>query len=381
MTKMPCPGRATGLASLLIASAAMLLTACSEPQQQSQRQPPRVRVTPVETQEVTVESDYAGRIRGLREVEVRARVEGILIERLYNEGQVVEQGDELFLIDPEPYEIAVRQAEAELANSRANRSQAEREWNRISRLYEQNAVSDRDRDQAESALELAEAGVALAKAGLASAQLNLEWTRVTAPISGVTGLETVSEGSLIGNGAILTTITQTDPVHVRFSLPERDAELQRRARRAMSGNAEEAEQAVALILPDGTVYEHDGTIDFTDATVDPRTGSVSARAVFPNPDGEVVPGQFVRVRMITQELEDVFRVPREAITQGPEGARVFVLGDDERVTARTVRLGPTVDDDQVILDGLESGERVIFSGLNNLRDGMRVSPQVVEDGA
>lgn len=380
MSRFQSAGHLAGVLFTLPA-ATLLMMACSAPDTEQQQPPAPVQFVSVETQDVTVESEYAGRIRGSREVEVRARVQGIVIERLYNEGQIVKQGDELFMIDPETYEIAVRQAEAERANARASRNQAEREWNRISGLYERNAVSERERDQAQSALELAEAGVALAEAGLASAQLNLEWTRVTAPISGVTGLETVSEGSLISTGALLTTITQTDPVHVRFSLPERDAAVQRRARQAMSGHAEQPEQSVTLLLPDGSVYERDGTIDFTDATIDPRTGSVSARAVFPNPDGTVVPGQFVRARMTTQELEAVFRVPREAVAQGPEGAQIFVLGEDDRVSARPVRLGPTIDADQVILEGLEAGERIVVSGLNNLRDGMSVDPRPVEDGA
>src|SRR5699024_6908499 len=138
-----------------------------------------------------------------------------------------------------------------------------------------------------------------------SAELNLDWTRVSAPISGMTGLETLSEGSLIDTGSLLTTITQTDPVHVRFALPERDATMQRRARRAMTGDANSVEQQARLALPDGSHYDLEGSIDFTDATIDPRTGSVSARAVFPNPDGELVPGQFVRIRMLTQQLDNV----------------------------------------------------------------------------
>lgn len=356
----------------------LLLSACSEPQQDQQQPPPPVRFTTVEATDVTTEAEYAGRVRGSREVEVRSRVEGILLERLYNEGQMVAAGDELFRVDPERYEIAVQRAEAELANARASYNQAQREWRRISGLYEQNAVSERDRDQAQSALELAEAGVALARAGLASAQLNLDWTRVTAPISGVTGLETVSEGSLISTGALLTSITQTDPVHVRFSLPERDAVMQQRARQAMHGRGETTEQTARLELPDGREYATPGRVDFTDATIDPRTGSVSARAVFPNTDGELVPGQFVRIRMTTRSFEQVFSVPREAVAQGADGARLFIVGDDDTVSARLVELGPTSGESRIIISGLDNGERVVVSGLNNLRDGMPVQAQPVE---
>lgn len=363
-------------AALIIA--ALALVACSDQEQSQQRPAPPVRFMTVEAADVTTEAEYAGRVRGSREVEVRSRVEGILLERLYNEGQMVAAGDELFRVDPERYEIAVQRAEAELTNARASYNQAQREWRRIRELYEQNAVSERDRDQAQSALELAEAGVALARAGLASAQLNLDWTRVTAPISGVTGLETVSEGSLISTGALLTTITQTDPVHVRFSLPERDAVMQQRARRAMRGRGENTEQTARLELPDGREYTTPGRVDFTDATIDPRTGSVSARAVFPNTDGELVPGQFVRIRMTTRSFDQVFSVPREAVTQGADGARLFIVGNDDTVSARLVELGPTSGESRIIISGLENGERVVVSGLNNLRDGMPVQAQPVE---
>ncbi|WP_376695182.1 efflux RND transporter periplasmic adaptor subunit [Wenzhouxiangella sp. EGI_FJ10305] len=368
--------RARDLAVLL--AVALLLSACSEPQGEDQQPPPPVRFTTVEPVDLTIEEEYAGRVRGSREVEVRSRVEGIVLERLYNEGQLISEGDDLFLIDPRRYEIAVQQAEAEVANARATYNQAEREWRRISGLYEQNAVSERDRDQAQSALELAEAGVALARAGLASAQLNLDWTRVTAPISGVTGLETVSEGSLISTGALLTTITQTDPVHVRFALPERDAAMQQRARRAMRGRGENTEQTARLELPDDSEYASPGRVDFTDATIDPRTGSVSARAVFPNTDGELVPGQFVRIRMTTRSFEQVYSVPRQAVAQGADGAQLFIVGDDDAVSARSVELGPTRGESRLVLSGLESGERVVVSGLNNLRDGMTVEAQPVE---
>ncbi|HLS05308.1 MAG TPA: efflux RND transporter periplasmic adaptor subunit, partial [Wenzhouxiangella sp.] len=171
----------------------MFLAACSAPEQDHEMPPAPVRFVTVEPANVTIEQEYAGRVRGSREVEIRSRVSGILLERLYDEGRMVAEGDDLFLIDPDSYEIAVSQAEAELDNANARLSQAEREWRRVSGLYERGAVSERERDDAKSNLQLAEAGIALARAGLASAQLNLGWTRVKAPISGATGLETESE--------------------------------------------------------------------------------------------------------------------------------------------------------------------------------------------
>ena len=367
----------------LVALVAVVLSACGKNDNEAgsprQMPPPPVVTAEVQSTSIEYKSEYAGRIRGAREVEVRARVGGILEERLYNEGQIVTAGDPLFRIDPIPYQIALKQAEADLANARAHFNQAEREWNRVSGLYQQDAVSERERDRALSDKELAEARLQLSEAQLESAQLNLDYTQVRAPIAGPTGLETLPEGSLIEPGALLTTIVQQDPIHIRFSLPETDAAIQRAAQSSRQNGSDASKKIGQLILPNGNIYDEPGEIDFTNASIDTRTGTVSARAIFPNPNGQIIPGQFARIRVSLRHYDDIFLLPPSAISEGTEGPRVFVIVEDNAIAARTVALGPVIDGKQVITSGLKNGDKVIINGLMNLHDGMTVNP-VVQNG-
>jgi len=371
-------------AGLLVAglSSLFMLSACSNDdaagQQGGGMPPAAVVVERAVAEDVSVRQDYAGRARGAREVEVRARIQGILEERLYEEGQMVQEGEPLFRIDRKPAEAALQRAQAQRQVAEADLRQAEREWNRISSLFQRNAVSERDRDAAQSALELAQANLAVANAGVAQAELDLGYTSVTAPVSGVTSLEDFPEGSLISSGTLLTTIVQLDPIHVRFALPENDANIRRAAREGMRG-AGDQEVAARLILADGQEYELDGQIDFTASTLDPRTGTVSARAVFGNPENVIVPGQFVRVRVELQSFEDAIAIPERAVTQGPNGPVVYVVDDDSTAKARRVELGPVSSGRQIILSGLEEGDRYIVSGLVNLRDGATVNVTNTDD--
>ncbi|MBN8239400.1 efflux RND transporter periplasmic adaptor subunit [Marinobacter hydrocarbonoclasticus] len=357
----------------------LMLTGCSGQDGEGQQAgaggmpPAAVVVQQATLADVTVRQDYAGRARGAREVEVRARISGILEQRLYEEGQMVREGDALFRIDRKPAAAALQRARAQRQVAEADVQQAEREWNRISSLFERNAVSERDRDSAQSALELARANLAVANAGVAQAELDLGYTDVTAPISGVTSLEDFPEGSLIDTGTLLTTIVQLDPVHVRFALPENDANIRRAAREGMVRADQEQNVSARLVLADGSEYGLDGRIDFTASTLDPRTGTVSARAVFPNPEHVIVPGQFVRVRVELQSFDDVITVPEKAVTQGQNGPVVYVVDEESKARVRQVELGPVSDGRQILLSGLEAGDRYIVSGLVNLRDGAAVN--------
>ncbi len=347
--------------------AVMFLSACDTGQKgqvQQERPPAPVTVTVVEPEGVTYYGEYAGRVRGSREVEVRSRIAGIIKERNYTEGATVLEGRSLFLIDPEPYQLGVRAAEAELADADNFHAQALREWNRISMLFEKNAVSERDRDQADANRGSAEARLERARVALDDAQRNLRYTRVESPLSGVAGMESLAVGNLVSSGALLTTLLQVDPVHIHFSLPETDAALQRQHAMASS----ELEE-IRIRLADGSYYEHSGTLSFSDTRVNPQTASVAMRATVTNPRARLLPGQFLRVRIALQDYADVYLIDPVAVSQGPTGPQVFIVNEENIARAQPVRLGPMIGDRQIILDGLNPGDPVVVNGHVALFDG------------
>ncbi|MGX5913267.1 efflux RND transporter periplasmic adaptor subunit [Aliidiomarina sp. Khilg15.8] len=364
------------LAMLLAVVSSLVLVACSNGDEngQQQRPPAAVETVTATQQDVDVLHDYSGRAWGAREVEVRARVEGILQERKYDEGSMVEEGDLLFAIERRPYEVALQSAQADLSNAQASLNQAQREWDRIEDLFEQSAISQRERDNSMSELELAQARYQMAEAGVNRAQINLDYTEVRAPISGATSLEAQPEGTLLSPNTHLATITQLDPIHIRFSLPERDARVQR----AMRGENGGGNRDAFIIFENGEEYEHTGHVDFTQSNVDRSTGSVRARAVFDNEEQRLMPGEFVRVRVILQRLDDALIVPEQAVNEGPRGPQLFVVEEGE-AKVKLVELGPMVEQGQVINSGLEPDAEVIIKGLVNLRDGAPVNV-VARDG-
>lgn len=362
-----------GLKRTLPALALLTLTACSGDQPDGggmgmggDMPPTPVTTTTLETANITYYGDYPARLRGMREVSIRPQVAGILEELRFTEGQPVEAGQTLFKIDPEPFQLMVNAARADLQTAQAEQQQAQREWERVAGLFEEDAASQRERDSALAAREAADARVAQAESNLADANRNLRYTRVESPVAGVTGMETVSEGNLIETGTELTQVTQTDPIRVHFALPAADARQRRQAQEA--ADSAERYQEAWLQLGQNSEYPEAGTINFQDSRVEATSGSVAMRAEFANPDGQLVPGAFQRIRLVLQEYQDIVLIDPSAVSQGPEGPQVFIA-DGATAQARPVTLGPEIDGQQVITAGLEPGDELIVNGHVALRDG------------
>ena len=326
-----------------------------------------VTVVKVESQRVPIVLEAVGQAEGSREVEIRARVSGILEKRVYDEGAAVKAGAVLFAIDRAPYELAVAQAKAALAEERARQENAQREADRLKALAQSKAISQREYDQAVSTLKQSTASIAGAQARLDEAQLNLSYTSVTAPISGITGRAVRSEGSLVAantDSSLLTTLTQVNPIWVRFSLA--DSEYER-----IRGTQKRPQ--VKLLDQDGTVMAASGRLNFAASTVDPKLGTVQLRAEFPNPDLKWLPGQFVKVQILAGE-QDAFLVPQAAVMQSEQGHAVWVIGPDDAATMRSIKTANWLGMNWIVVGGLKAGDAVIVDNLMKIRPGAKVQP-------
>ena len=364
--------------ALLCVAIAAALAGCGKegpPPAGTATQPPpavQARVIQVSPQRVPIQLEAVGQVQGSKEVEVRARVGGILLKHLYKEGALIRAGESLFQIDPAPYEIALAQARAQLSQERARNEQANREATRLKELAAQKAISQKEYDDATSVLKLSGAALQASEANLRLAELNLSYTLVTAPVSGVTGRMLRSEGSLISAGqetSLLTSVNQVEPVWVRFSLSESDRANLSGAQLSVKPGAE-----VRLVLPDGSRYPEKGRINFAATQIDPQLATQEFRAEFDNPRTQLLPGQFVRVQVIAGQRDNVFLVPQTAVIQTEKGFLLFVLDNDGKAAVRPVQAGSWMGSDWMILDGLKPGDRVIADNLLKLRPGVQVTP-------
>lgn len=360
-----------------LAAVAALLIWLLRPQTQ---QPvyPIVAVEPVTTDNVNIYGEYVGRIRAQQFVEVHARVEGYLEQMLFAEGTHVNKGQTLFVIDPKLYRARANRAGAQLNKARAQALKAERDLNRIRPLYEQNAASQLDLDNAIAAYESAAADVKVSEADLTQAEMTLGYTTVRSPISGYISERSADIGTLVGPGgqSLLATVVKSDTVRVDFSMTALDY-LRSKARNVNLGHKDSTRKwdpYITVTLADDSQYPFRGLVDFADPQVDPRTGTFSVRAEMPNPEHVLLPGQFTKVKLLLDVRENAVVVPSKALVIEKGGAYLFVVRPDSIVEKRFVETGPELGNSIVIERGLVRGEDIVTEGYHKLSHGMKVQP-------
>ena len=337
---------------------------------------PTVVVETVTTDDMEIYGEYVGRIRAQQFVEIRARVEGYLEEMLFEEGTYIKKDQVLFVIDPKLYKARVDGARAQLQKDKALELKAKRDLDRLRPLFEQNAASQLDLDNAIASYESAVSAVIMSEADLAQAELALGYTTVRSPISGYISERNVDIGTLVGPGgkSLLATIVKSDTVRVDFSMTALDY-LRSKERNVNLGHQDPTRgwnPYITVTLADDSVYPYEGLVDFADPQVDPQTGTFSVRAEMPNPDHVLLPGQFTKVKLLLDVRENAVVVPSKAIVIEKGGAYIFVVRPDSVVEKRFIETGPELDNKTVVERGLLSGERIVVEGYHKLNHGMRV---------
>jgi membrane fusion protein (multidrug efflux system) len=331
--------------------------------------PPALPVTVVEVrhQKVPISLEAVGQAAGSREVEIRARVNGIIEKRTYDEGSTVRANTTLFVIDPQPYQLAVQDARATLNTARTQRELADVEVKRLEPLAKDRAISQRELDQAVATFKNANASIASAEAKLKEAELNLSYTKVSTPIGGITGRALRSEGSLVTantDSSLLTNVTQVNPIWILFPLAESDFSRVRGAQKSAR---------VQMVAEDGKLLADNGKLNFTSTTVDAKTGAVQLRAEFPNPRAQWLPGQFTRIRILAGD-QDAILVPQASVLQTEQSRVVMTAGPDNKVVPKPIQTANWVGNDIIVTGGLNDGDRVIVDNLVKVRPGAPVAP-------
>src|SRR5262245_35089167 len=333
-----------------------------------------VVVAPVQVRDVPIVVEWAAQTFGANDIEIRARVKGFLTAKPYKEGTVVRRGDLLFQIDPAEYQSAVAQARATMNEAQASLSKANADVARLTPLVERNAVSRQDLDHAVAAKQGAEGQVAAARAALNTAQLNLGYTKITSPITGLAGVAQADVGSLVGSPGptLLTTVSQVDTIKVKFRISEQEYLTLRRAIGDSAPKAVRREGRLELVLADGSVFDHKGTVVTVDRNIDPATGTLGIEALFPNPIGFLRPGQFGRVRAPVTTRSNAILVPQRAVRELQGTFSVGVLKPDSTVEVRPVKAGARVGSEWVVDTGLVAGTVIVVEGMQKVRPGVKV---------
>ena len=346
--------------------------------------PPTVAISEIKAAAVPLRFQYAGRVAAFREVEVRARVSGILQEKSFVEGATVKEGGVLFRIDPATYEAQLARAKAQLKEAEAQIARTQRDAERATILLQRQFGTEKTRDDALSAYESAQASVAAAAAQVKTADINLGYTTITAPIAGVISLRVLPEGSLVGTGAndsLLTRISQLDPVYVYFSFADTEAaEIRRLIDSGEAKGPADGKLQVKISFGDGKLYDRQGYVDFTDSNLDLQTGTVRARAIIPNPESKLRPGQFVRISVEGITRHETVVVPQAAVMQGPQGQFVYAVDAENEASIRPVTIGREVADGWIVEKGLKTGDRIVTEGVIKVKPGAPVTIATSDGG-
>ncbi|MBD8882118.1 efflux RND transporter periplasmic adaptor subunit [Rhodanobacter sp. 7MK24] len=357
----------------------LALTACGKKEQgPPQMPPPQVGVITAQPQNEPLTKDLVGRLSSFRSADVRARVSGVLLKRVYVEGSDVKKGDLMFQIDPAPYQAALNSSIANLASAKATYTNAHVVADRDRQLIPQGYVARAQLDADEASERSAAAAVQQAQAAVETARINLGYTKVVSPIDGRSGQQQVTEGAIVGNGTadtgasatLLTTVDQVDPLYVNFTMSVAEMEQLRQAQTGGGVTLAQQNQAtVQVTLPDGSTYAEPGVLDFTAATVDPSTGAMNLRAQIPNPKHNLLPGMYVTLKAKLGVQHQVFLVPQTAVLRDTAGAYVFVVGSDGNVKRHDVATSGMSGSNWVVTSGLAAGDQVVVSGVQNVHDG------------
>ncbi|NIF23352.1 MULTISPECIES: efflux RND transporter periplasmic adaptor subunit [Pantoea] len=374
------------LAAVLMLSGSFVLTGCdgSKSEQAAQQQPPEVGVLTLKTAPLQMTTELPGRTSAYRVAEVRPQVSGIVLKRNFVEGSDVKAGESLYQIDPATYQAAYDSAKGDLVQAQANARIADLTLKRYKPLLGTKYISQQDYDTAAATAAQNAAAVQVAQANVETARINLAYTKVTSPISGRIGKSSVTEGALVQSAqtTALATVQQLDPMYVDVTQSSDDflrlkAELESGQLQQNNGKA-----SVTLLMQNGSTYAQQGSLEFSDVTVDETTGSITLRAVFPNPGHNLLPGMFVRARLQEGVNPTALLVPQQAVTRTPTGqATAMVVGADNKVEVRNIEAPQAIGDKWLVTSGLKAGDRVITVGIQRAKPGAQVTPQEVSDDA
>ncbi|MGG7445584.1 multidrug efflux RND transporter periplasmic adaptor subunit AcrA [Kosakonia oryzendophytica] len=371
----------TPLAAVLMLSGSLALTGCDDkPAQQGAGQMPEVGIVTLKSEPLQITTELPGRTTAYRIAEVRPQVSGIILKRNFTEGSDVAAGVSLYQIDPATYQAAYESAKGDLAKAQAAANIAQMTVNRYKKLLGTKYISQQDYDTALADAQQADASVVAAKAAVETARINLAYTKVTSPISGRTGTSTVTEGALVQSGqtTALTTVQQLDPIYVDVTQSSNDFLRLKQEMANGTLTQENGKAKVELVTNDGVQYSQSGTLEFSGVTVDQTTGSITLRAIFPNPDHTLLPGMFVRAKLEEGTNPNALLVPQQGVARTPRGdATAMVVGEGDKVEVRNIVASQAIGDKWLVTDGLKTGDRVIIAGLQKVKPGVQVKTQEV----